>query len=380
MWANTRSLTLNVDVHRPSSCNTDGPILTINWAPLDRSKQDSGGIGGGFPFTGEMDGVVYNHLTATYDTTAGQESYECGSSDWLMSINAAEALSCRELLVGACERVQDGVCPCYSLSDLVLLEHSIRENEIVLNEELSCVEPMVVEPMADNTEYGLFEIRSGVNNGWEYDNSTFPLFSTDSMSTCYGAGDAGNNNKTIDHCRKLMQDSCEALSKSESKSFDYAFEPQCRDDFDFGFKGKQWKTCDWVASDPDERCKKRDRQTGLFVFEGCRSTCGKCACEDDDTFRVNAEESQNCAWVREGPDTRCKMGGAADHCLSVCSSECCQDNPDFKMGGNTGCDWVDEYGSMTAKGYKKRNKRCRRQHIARNCPQTCGKCPGVRIF
>jgi hypothetical protein len=145
-WAYTKKLGLDVDIHRESSCNNENnSTLQLNWTYLDRSEQQ---LRMKYPNYLRMDGIAYNHASVTYDdgsTRDGKETFQCRMEDMLILITADQARVCREQLEYACSRAQRSVCPCYSLSDLVLAEAQIFDDEIILDREMSCVRPLTRE-------------------------------------------------------------------------------------------------------------------------------------------------------------------------------------------------------------------------------------------
>jgi hypothetical protein len=305
------------------------------------------------------------------------ENLRCGWEDMVMLISPEETLACKEQIENACERVESSVCPCYSFSDLAVTEEKISEGEIILDRTNSCI-----EPNDEEDKFGLFEVESstsGANAAWEYTNQQTHESSSSLMHTtqdqCFAFGDITQSLELaqVKHCTNLMQKSCRALIPQLAER-----ELQCADDLEYKFKGRNIKTCkDWVALNTEERCRLLDPRTETHVFEHCRYTCSMCTCEDDSNFRWLDDQNKDCNWVKKRITKRCNKGDIADHCISTCSSECCKDNPAFEMWGKTGCGWVDNYGSTSVNSIYKRKQRCKRQRIARNCPETCGKCPSI---
>jgi hypothetical protein len=370
-----------VDIHRESSCNNESnSTLQLNWTYLDRSEQQ---LRMKYPNYVRMDGIAYNHASVTYDdgsTRDGKETFQCRMEDMLILITADQARVCREQLEYACSRAQRSVCPCYSLSDLVLAEAQIFDDEIILDREMSCVRPLTRE----EGQYGLFQVRTEDNDKtgpWSYNrNSSFPLYTVNnSMDMCHGERAQGEGRisrmytSQALHCRRLMQESCTSLSEP------YMVEPMCTDDDIFAFKRVKTKNCSWVAEDPKDRCRRLDRRVNKAVFESCRKTCKMCACVDDPDFRLG-DPKKDCDWVKQDAPIRCRMENAAGNCLGSCSSKCCQDNPYFRIWGKDGCDLVKDSGNQTSKRIMKRNNRCARKIFANNCPFTCGRCPGTSLF
>ena len=350
-WAYTKNLVLDVDIHRESSCTNENSTLQLNWTYLDRSEQQ---LRMKYPNYLRMDGIAYNHASVTYDDGStrdeGKGRYQCEMEDMIKVITADQARICREQLEYACSRAENSVCPCYSLSDLVLAEAQIFDDEIILDREMSCVRPLT----RDEGQYGIFQVRIEDNDktgAWSYNrNSSFPLYTVDnSMDMCHGerAQGEGRSSRIYEsqalHCRRLMQESCTSLVNEP-----YMVEPKCTDDDNFAFKRVKAKHCSWVAEDPDDRCRRLDRRVNKAAFESCRKTCKMCACEDDPDFRLSAK--------------------------------CCQDNPHFKIWGKDGCDFVKDRGKQTSESIMKRNNRCARKIFANNCPFTCGRCPGIHPF
>lgn len=385
------SLPLEVDVHRPTSCKPTSSVLALNWAPLDRSWQNPGMI-----YHAKYDNVFYNNYSVRYDTDNGR-GY-CRRLDMLFTVDAEQAQVCRQLLEAACERVEINACPCYSLGDLFVKEDDIRNGEVLLDNQQSCSTLEDSTNMTDNSTYGLFELipnpdtsPQAAHSEWQYEHedddddshrrtsitqsstTTISLFTTDRNNICYdyrkSVGDQTQiiNHQQAEHCRNLMRDSCEVVQGNNA-----IFIPQCRDDNSYHFKGRRQKTCSWVAEDPEARCRKYDAETNEHVFERCRRTCGKCSCIDDTLFRHKGDRVKSCGWAGLKLNKRCKRGEIADHCLDTCkssihASECCEDDEDFDFFGNFGCAWVNDSDET-------KEELCRRQLIARNCPQTCGKC------
>jgi len=293
-------------------------------------------------------------------------------------LRPAQARVCKQLLDAACNRVENSVCPCYSLGDLFRLEDRIRKDEIDIKEDKTCD--------VNHSPYGIFqkgnmlartEIQEG-NDGreWEYDSSSF-IYAHEG-NTCYKEGDMAfllETNAQRIHCQTLMSDSCQVLKKDSVSKV-----PKCSDDQEYRFNGKKQKSCDWVAEkDTYKRCNRKDEK-GMRVFQHCKKTCNKCSCEDDPDFFVGSNKNKNCAWANaKRTKERCKAEGVAENCLYTCSSKCCENKPDFTFfwrgERRSGCDFVDDGGRKSEKSYKKRNQLCRKKHIAGNCPDACQICP-----
>ena len=81
---------------------------------------------------------------------------------------------------------------------------------------------------------------------------------------------------------------------------------------------KKYRTCDWVADDPEKRCKSEIKKT-------CPDACGKCKkykCKDSPLkFKVK-KEKRDCEWISKKPRKRCEIPGVALACPGTCSKEC----------------------------------------------------------
>lgn len=372
-WAKNRAAFLSVDVDRQSSCKGNGSTTTINWASLDRTEWPQA-------LDPNYEGIPYTMLTATYDHRANV--YKCGRDDSMIALRPAQARVCKEILDAACKRVDDSVCPCYSLKDLFHLEDRIRKDEIDIKKDKTCD--------VNHSPYGIFQkgnmmARAEIQEGddereWEYDNpaDSYSFIYALAGNSCYFQGDIAahlETNAQRMHCQTLMSDSCQVLKKDSVSQL-----PKCSDDQEYRFNGKNEKSCGWVAEkDTYKRCNRKD-ENGMRVFQYCKKTCNKCSCEDDPDFFVGSQKHKTCAWANaKRTKKRCKAEGVAENCLHTCSSKCCENKPDFtfyyKNKRRSGCDFVDDGGRKSEESYKKRNELCKRKYIASNCPDACQLCP-----
>lgn len=376
-WANTKLAGATVDIHRRSSCFVEEPKLTINYAYLSGNDIDES-----LGFHRVIDGVVYHHLSATYDTV--NKRYECSREDTTTTLNAKEALMCHNLLKSTCQNIEQRICPCYSMSDLVDAEQRILDGTTVIDETKSCV-----VPTERNDKYGLYEIGNYDTMGRPCDGCTTIMFAVQNENICFDGSDIVRtiNFSQKNHCYTMMQNMCSSMDIQPSP--DESFIPKCKDDAEFREDGIESRDCEWVSEDSDRRCKKYDNKSGKRVFEFCRMTCGTCACQDDENFRFDNVQTQNCDWVAEDVETRCALDESIrQHCIATCSSDCCKDDESFQFWGFPGldCEWVSGQRndskikvSKSAKVSKevlaKRNMRCKLRPFAANCPETCGMCP-----
>lgn len=380
-WANTKIAGPTVDFHRPTSCFVDRPKITINFAYLNQERADASGPG----FYRIVEGVVYNHVSATYDTV--NERYECSSEDTIRTITAKEALMCHNLLKSTCQTMEDRICPCYSMSDLAMAEQRIQQGTTKIDTTKSCV-----TPTDQYDKYGLYEIGNYDTMGFPCDGCTTIMFAVQNSNSCFHGSDIVrtiNPGQRI-HCQNLMQKTCSYMD-ALLPSLDDPSPPLCHDDADFREEGIPERSCEWVSKDARKRCKKYDAKTGKRVFEYCRKTCGTCACVDDDSFQFKDDPNQNCAWVKDDPETRCALDESIkSNCIATCSSDCCKDNEDFEYMGYSmlNCEWVRAGNdpktkvSKNIKGNRNRmirnkNIRCRLKPFAANCPESCGMCPAT---
>jgi len=111
-------------------------------------------------------------------------------------------------------------------------------------------------------------------------------------------------------------------------------------------------------------------------------------CTDDEDFRFNGNDDQDCEFVGENPDVRCDLTGATESCRLSCNELCettpgptptatdtpqdtagptsagtCKDDPDFRINGNENqdCEYV---AANTA-------NRCSRTGATEACPSVC---------
>lgn len=371
-WANSKLAGFPVDIHRRSSCFVDEPKITINYAYLHRNDVDET-----LGFHRVIDGVIYNHLSATYDTV--NEKYECSREDTVTTINAKEAHMCHNLLKSTCQTAEERICPCYSMSDLVQAEERILDGNTVIDASKSCV-----TPTEKYDKYGIYEIGNYDTMGRPCDGCTTIMFAVQNENVCFDGSDIIRtiNMSQKNHCYAMMQNMCSDLDIQSSP--DMSVTPACNDDAEFREEGIEGRDCKWVSEDSKKRCNKYDDKTGRRVFEFCRMTCDSCACRDDGNFRFNGISNMDCDWVAQDVETRCALHDSIrKNCIATCSSDCCKDNENFNYLGypSLNCEWVsgDSKVSKTVEAsnevLKKRNMRCMMRPFAANCPETCGMCP-----
>lgn len=373
-----------MDLHRRSSCFVQEPKITVNYAFLsqghDKRNNDF------FGYERIIDGVVYHHLSATYDTF--NERYECTREDMVFTLNAKEALMCHNLLKSTCQMMEERICPCYSLSDLVQAEQRILDGSTIIDESKSCV-----IPTERNDKYGVYQIGDFDTMGRPCDGCTTIMFAVQNENMCFDGTDIVRtiNLSQKNHCFAMMENMCSAIDVQASPDEEESFVSACTDDAEFREEGSERRSCDWVGENPKKRCKRYDSKTGKRVFEFCRKTCGTCACRDDENFRYNGLSDQNCDWVGQDAEARCALDESIrNNCIATCSTDCCKDNEDFKYLGypNLNCEWVsgetNSYRTKVSKSLrvdkkvlKKRNRRCGLKVLAANCPETCGMCPST---
>jgi len=89
------------------------------------------------------------------------------------------------------------------------------------------------------------------------------------------------------------------------------------------------KTCDWVADQPYERCKKRGIDK-TRANASCQDACNTCSCKDSSTWYKKGSGFKTCDWVQKKIIKRCKKKGvdgtkAKDNCRLACGT-CIRDN------------------------------------------------------
>jgi hypothetical protein len=331
-WANLKIAGSIVDIHRPSSCAMNNSAsISINYVHLDAARTVFDGI----PYSNRVDGVKYNHLSATFDPF--KEKYECGEEDMIREISAAEAEACHTLLKDTCETLKQNICPCYSVQDLIQVEKGVVKKEVQIFGEKTCTVSKTDSPFS---VYGVFEVSDIDLSGHPCDKCVKNTFGIQQDGSCsstdivqQAVGGQAN------HCRRIMDHSCAVLNFSKQAVATDA--TSCADEAAFFKDGKPSKNCvTWVAADPKRRCKKpANKQSDKRVFEFCRETCGYCACKDE------------------------------------LDANCCKDDPKFLYWGlpEIDCAWASGRASQNKE--KKRVSRCKLTRVASNCPETCGMCP-----
>jgi hypothetical protein len=328
------------DIHRTSSCAST-PYIRLNIVDIKATRQ---GVRPGFT---DIDELPYAHFSAQYDTTT--DNYECRESDAAWMIPSSEAKACHNLLLEACDKVKSRICPCYSFADLMKLEKSIENSFVNVDSSKTCLNP------TENI-YGVYKFESNV-----------PTFALDLENNICMDEDKSST-VTVEqgtHCRDLMDDFCREVNIPSDT--DKLSTNICTNDVN------KSETCAWVASDLRSRCNQIDGTNGKRMFEQCRWTCSKCACEDDVDFRFNNKNFKDCTWARAKGDV-CSKRAIREACRNTCAnpSTCCMDNKDFKLFPSStsakkkfGCKWAKK---------RKTNFRCKITSIAINCPETCGLC------
>jgi len=256
MWAYKKSLFLTVDVDRETSCKMDRPELIIDWASLDRSQWPA--------YDKDQTPVPYQRLYAVHDTS--KDNYQCGRDGEPKKIGASEALACKEILADVCtNRVENGVCPCYSLADLVRTEDRIDTGNFIAHEN-TCSNKT-------GSFNGIYQKGGGMMN---CETCSVFWYTHNDADSCAFEGDImqHTNDAQLNHCRMLMATTCKKL---EAPSSEPEPEPLCEDSATFTFKGIARKDCAWAGrGNSKKRCSKNDPVTGMRVFEHCPVTCGTC--------------------------------------------------------------------------------------------------------
>jgi len=256
IWANQKSLFLTVDVDRDTSCKMGNPELIIDWASLDRSQWPA--------YDKDQTPVPYQRLYAVHDTKT--DNYQCGRDGEPKKIGASEALACKEILTDVCtDHVDDSVCPCYSLADLVRTEDKIDTGDFIAHEN-TCSKTA-------GGGYGIYQKGGGMMN---CETCSVFWYTHNDADSCAFEGDImqETNDAQLNHCRMLMATTCKKLGAPSSEPEP---EPLCEDSATFTFKGIRRKDCAWAGrGNSDKRCSKNDPVTGMRVFEHCPETCGTC--------------------------------------------------------------------------------------------------------
>jgi len=372
MWAYKKSLFLTVDVDRETSCKMDRPEVIIDWASLDRSQWPA--------YDKDQTPVPYQRLYAVHDTS--KDNYQCGRDGEPKKIGASEALACKEILADVCtNRVENGVCPCYSLADLVRTEDRIDTGNFIAHEN-TCSNKT-------GSFNGIYQKGGGMMN---CETCSVFWYTHNNAGSCGHEGDImrRTNNAQQGHCRMLMANTCKKLEAPSIPSPEPEPEPEpkplCSDSATFTFNRNSRKTCKWAGrGNSKNRCARNDPETSMRVFEHCPKTCGKCACRDDPMFFARNNKIRNCAWAgARYTRGRCRnVEGMADNCLQTCSGrsfskKCCKDNKYFKYKNRPeGCGWVNNYGRKDADSIMEQNRMCEIRSIVTNCPDTCKKCPNT---
>jgi len=379
-FANTKLAGSTVDFHRRSSCHVEEPQITINYAYLHEYNVNP--LFGGFSLP--IDGVVYHHVSATYDTL--NKRYQCSKQDTVRTITAKEALFCHNLLKSTCQTMEQRMCPCYGMSDLAEAEQRIVDGTTVIDTSKSCV-----MPTERNDQYGVFEIGNYDSMGRPCDGCTTIMFAVQNENMCFDGSDIVRtiNLSQKNHCFAMMQNMCSSMEnqfENVSSPDVSAVVPACRDDAEFRADGNERRTCEWVSRDSKKRCKRYDNNTGKRVFEFCRMTCETCTCQDDDNFRFNGNPVMDCDWVAQDVEARCALDESIrKNCIVTCSSDCCRDNEKFGYWGfpSLNCEWLSARGGSgtmrgsNGGGLTERNILCGLRAFAANCPETCGMCPAT---
>jgi len=139
-------------------------------------------------------------------------------------------------------------------------------------------------------------------------------------------------------------------------------EESCTDKSNFGFRGNEEKDCDWVATNTDDRCKKKIKKSGKTrVFEICRMTCGDCESNEEDSGS-NEDEDEDEEDSNSNED----------------ELDCKDDDFGFKGNDDKNCDWVRR--KIEKKGLIFCNKRVNKKNekIKDFCKMTCERC-GIDI-
>ena len=84
------------------------------------------------------------------------------------------------------------------------------------------------------------------------------------------------------------------------------------------------KTCDWVADQPYERCKKRGIDK-TRANASCQDACNTCSCKNSSTWYKKVDGFKTCDWVLKKKIKRCKKKGnddtkAKDNCRLACGT------------------------------------------------------------
>jgi hypothetical protein len=355
----------------------ENPQLTINYAYLHQYNIDQ-------PrgFQEIMDGIAYHSLSATYDTV--NQIYECRNDDVRSKITANEALQCHNLLKSTCQKIEDRICPCYSMSQLAKAEIRIRKGADVIDAARSCV-----IPTKEFDKYGLYQISDFNSNGLPCDDCTTIMFAVQNENACFDGTDIVRmiNVGQRMHCFNMMQNACSSMEPLLS-DVTLPILPECHDEIEYRVDLREDRDCQWVGEDLKKRCRRSDSSTGKRVFEHCRKTCGYCACKDDENFLLNGESGNNCDWVGQDPVTRCALDESVrNSCVATCSTKCCKNSEKFKLWGipSLTCAWVSgKVGkvSQSLKGSKAPASRsnhvlCGLKSFSANCPESCGMCPAT---
>lgn len=333
------------DYLRGSSCSLDGPRISLILMDAEHFRDLIPGW--------NYEGYVADQV----DLSDNNSSYTCTELDMVHLIDSEQAETCSDLLTESCRMIEELKCPCYSLKDLIEKEENIADGSISIDTGNSC--------NSSSSPFGYIDPQGSAT------------FSFDPSTGCVGPLETRDaallTNEQKEHCQYLLENSCSHLDMAaiESRLSDYS---SCADSKDYAFMGRDGKNCArWVSEDPDKRCKKKDEDSGKYVFEYCRQTCNKCARKDDPSFRLD-KQHKDCVWISKNKDVRCRKPGALENCRKTCGtpSTCCMDNAEytflkwFTLKKARACSWARR---------KNTERRCnRRSSIALNCPETCGRC------
>ena len=67
----------------------------------------------------------------------------------------------------------------------------------------------------------------------------------------------------------------------------------CSDSTTWLYKGKNGKSCDYVAKKPSKYCDSED-DDGTTAAEACPLTCGNCGCQDSLTWLYKGKSGKDC--------------------------------------------------------------------------------------
>eukprot|EP00554_Chaetoceros_debilis_P013833 CAMPEP_0194113194 /NCGR_PEP_ID=MMETSP0150-20130528/15612_1 /TAXON_ID=122233 /ORGANISM="Chaetoceros debilis, Strain MM31A-1" /LENGTH=493 /DNA_ID=CAMNT_0038803059 /DNA_START=45 /DNA_END=1522 /DNA_ORIENTATION=- len=324
-WAENTENGLSVDIRRDDSCgskngdpNTDLEIVWEHFDELDLFPKNPTPINYyNFP---NVVGATYNPKRA---------SYECRGDDIKRLISKEEAKVCFNMVKETCEKIEENICPCFDLEDLLSNAKKIEEGEYILDQDKTCRQGLA--PAA----YGIV-LQDRCLSGAPF----CPIISIGVMNdypACFS--ESAIVSKTSEsgakHCKRMLDTVCGGLTLSRLE------DSQCIDDMDFKMNGSSYKDCKWLSSHPPSQiygiCRKKDRRTGKRIFETCRKTCGYCnQCEDQDNYFFNGREGSNikgCDWV--GQDlSRCVIEGVSESCAGTCETKCCKDDTGFRFKHN----------------------------------------------